>query len=49
MKLYTVEIKTKDKKEYLFSTGENEIEAMDKIVEHYKNDLKQEIIDIKVV
>jgi hypothetical protein len=47
MKFYRVEIITADNKKHIeFTSGEDEIEAIDKVVEKYKN---KEILDVKVV
>lgn len=49
MKLFKVEIITADNNKHLeFSSGETEIEAMDKVFNEYIKQNK-EIIDIKVV
>ena len=49
MKLFKIEIITADNKTHLeFSSGETEIDAMDKVYESYTKENK-EIIDIKVV
>lgn len=49
MKIYTIEVTTKNKREFIVIPAENELDAMDKIVDHYENNLKEKIIDIKEV
>lgn len=46
MKLFKVEVTTTDNKKHLeFSSGEDELQAIDKVAKHYKNN----ILDIKVI
>lgn len=51
MKNYTVEVETKEKpyKHFIIVSASDEIEAIDKVAEHYMADLNKEIIDIKVI
>lgn len=47
MKFFKIKLITTDGKEYLeFAAGEDELDAMDKVVQKYKD---KEILDVKVV
>ena len=48
--IYMIEVITADNKKHLeIVTARNDLKAIDKVYEHYTKNLKQEVLDIKVV